>query len=102
MPRYDKPKKPRVGSAGGGVNVLIGEALVESRGRRAPRQTPVRSSVGGAGDSIHSMDRGVPRDAPRRGFEATVGEARVEAQPDSLREAERRRYGKKARTAYTR
>lgn len=89
--------------AGKGASVVVGEAVVESIGRRTPdrriRSDVTGQVVSGPGARIERGPSSPARTVVRVGDAYDVQPV---SQPDSLREAERRRYGKKSRTAYTR
>jgi hypothetical protein len=85
-------KRRRKLEHGKGVLVLIGDAVVESRGRSSPRETPIRDSVSGrpiAGPGT-MRDHGPSSNAKTV---VRIGDAYDVQTSDSLAAAERRRYG---------
>lgn len=104
---YEKRKKATSGramGAGQGASVVIGDAVIEERGRRVPDRR-IRDSATGQVVSGPGAQRVAGPSSPPSTTMVRIGDAydvRPISQPDSLREAERRRYGKKHRTAYSR
>lgn len=97
VPPYGKRGRSKFGegtaSQGRGPQVTIGDAVVESYGRRAPRETPIRDSVTGLPISWPGARREMGPSSPAK-VVVRIGEAYdVQEGSDSLREAERRRYG---------